>query len=541
MCGIFAYVSRVNNTGVTHITSILKREFHKGRSRGPESSSFIKLNQKNIWFGFHRLAINGLNNESNQPFCISGVYLICNGEIYNYREIYDILKVNDFSFAPRSKSDCEVIIHIYLKYGIYYLLDILDGVFGFVLYDTNTNVMYVARDPYGVRPLYISKLNYLSGNIKNIIIASELKQLSNFEGSIDHVHPGTFITLILEHETDSIENITFEKYSSVGFSKKSFLYNSSRVHDFIYNSLYYAVKKRVLGTTERPIACLLSGGLDSSTITAMVNSFLPKGVLETYSIGLPGSTDLIYARKVADYLGTKHTEVLLTEDSFFDSIPEVIKVIESYDTTTVRASVGNYLVARYIRDNSVAKVIFNGDGSDEVTGGYKYFNFVKDPLEFDKECRRLLSDIYLFDVLRSDKSISSNGLEPRTPFLDRTFVQNYLSIPPEMRCHSLNKKCEKYLLRDAIEQVNPELLPSEVLWRTKEAFSDGVSGTERSWYQIIHEKLSTPDNTHIPKIELEKVYYHDIFQREYPGREGILPYYWMPKYINTDDPSARTI
>ena len=538
MCGIFAYVSRVNNTGVTHIASILKKEFNKGRSRGPESSSFIKLNQKNIWLGFHRLAINGLNNESNQPFCISGVYLICNGEIYNYRELYNILKINDFSFCPRSTSDCEVIIHIYLKYGIYYLLDILDGVFGFVLYDTNINVMYVARDPYGVRPLYISRLNYLSGNIKNVIIASELKQLSNFEGVITHVPPGSFITLLLEHETDTIESIISEKYSSVGFSKKL---PSSNIYEFIYNSLYHAVRKRVIGTTQRPIACLLSGGLDSSTITALVNSFLPKGVLETYSIGLPGSTDLIYARKVADYLGTKHTEVLLTEDSFFDAIPEVIKVIESYDTTTVRASVGNYLVAKYIRDNSNSKVIFNGDGSDEVTGGYKYFNFVTDPLEFDKECRRLLGDIYLFDVLRSDKSISSNGLEPRTPFLDRSFVQNYLSIPPEMRCHSLNKKGEKYLLRESIENMNPGLLPMEVLWRTKEAFSDGVSGTERSWYQIIHEKLSTPDNCNTPKIELEKIYYHDIFQKEYPGREGILPYYWMPRYIKTDDPSARTI
>jgi asparagine synthase (glutamine-hydrolysing) len=541
MCGIFAYISKTNGTGSTHIGSILKREFNKGRSRGPESSSFIKLNNKNIWLGFHRLAINGLNNESNQPFCISGIYLICNGEIYNYREIYDILKVNDFTFHPRSKSDCEVIIHVYLKYGINYLLDILDGVFGFVLYDTNTNMIYIARDPYGVRPLYISRLDYLTGSIKNITIASELKQLSNFEGSINHVLPGSLITLKLDYCTESIESMLVEKYSSVGFSKKSFLYNTSRVHDFIYNSLYYAVKKRVLGTTERPIACLLSGGLDSSTITAMVNSFLPKGVLETYSIGLPGSTDLMYARKVADYLGTKHTEVLLTEQEFFDSIPEVIKVIESYDTTTVRASVGNYLIAKHIRENSNAKVIFNGDGSDEVTGGYKYFNFVKDPFEFDKECRRLLGDIYLFDVLRSDKSISSNGLEPRTPFLDRTFVQNYLSIIPEMRCHALNNKCEKYLLRDAIEQVEPELLPSEVLWRTKEAFSDGVSGTDKSWYQIIHEKLSNTDNAHIPKIELEKVYYHSIFQKEYPGREGILPYYWMPKYVKTDDPSARTI
>lgn len=538
MCGIFAYISKFNSTGSTHITSILKREFNKGRSRGPEYSTFVKLNNKNTWLGFHRLAINGLNNESNQPFCISGVYLICNGEIYNYRELYDILKINDFSFCPRSSSDCEVILHLYLKYGIHYLLDIVDGVFSFVLYDTTKNIIYVARDPYGVRPLYISQLNYLTGSIKNIIIASELKQLVNFEGSIEHVVPGTLTTIQLEFETDIIMNLDTEKYSSVGFSK---INKNLNVYEFIYNSLYSAVKKRVLGTTERPIACLLSGGLDSSTITAMVNSFLPKGVLETYSIGLPGSTDLIFARKVADYLGTKHTEVLLTEDIFFNSIPEVIKVIESYDTTTVRASVGNYLIAKHISKHSDAKVIFNGDGSDEVTGGYKYFNFVKDPLEFDKECRRLLGDIYLFDVLRSDKSISSNGLEPRTPFLDRSFVQNYLSIAPEIRCHGLNKKCEKYLLRESIEYMNPELLPTEVLWRTKEAFSDGVSSLEKSWYQIIHEKLRNEDNVNVPSIELEKIYYHSFFQQEYPKREGILPYYWMPKYIKSDDPSARTI
>ena len=536
MCGIFAYIGSTVNT-----TRFIEEQHELGKSRGPESSHFIKVGgiqttNQNIYFGFHRLAINGLNNKSNQPFCISGIYLICNGEIYNYRELYDMLKINDFSFYRQTNSDCEVIIHMYLKYGIKYLLDILDGVFAFVLYDSTKDIVYAARDPYGVRPLYLSKLNYMSGRkIKTIMFASELKQLNNFGSGIEHFPPGSYMVVSLDEKT--ILSSDIQKYSSMGFSRMI----TTNYHEVIYNSLVQSVKKRVLGTTERPIACLLSGGLDSSTITAIVNSFLPRGLLETYSIGLPGSTDLIYARKVADYLGTKHTELLLTEDEFFNSIPEVIKAIESYDTTTVRASVGNYLIAKYISTNSEAKVIFNGDGSDELTGGYKYFNFVKDPLEFDRECRRLLSDIYMFDVLRSDKSISTNGLEPRTPFLDRSFVQNYLSIPPEVRCHSVNGKCEKYLLRESIEYCNPALLPKEVLWRTKEAFSDGVSSLEKSWYQIIHEKLKNEDNKHIPSIELEKRYYHYLFQSDYPGREGILPYYWMPKYINSDDPSARTI
>ena len=188
---------------------------------------------------------------------------------------------------------------------------------------------------------------------------------------------------------------------------------------------------------------------------------------------MPGSEDLKYARMVADHLKTKHTEIVLSENEFFDAIPEVIKAIESYDTTTVRASTGNYLVSKYISKNSTAKVIFNGDGSDEVTGGYLYFHKAPSPDEFDKECRRLLKDIHTFDVLRSDKSISSNGLEPRTPFLDKEFVDMYMSIPIDVRYHPRKKQCEKYLLRKAFEHEN--LLPNEVLWRTKEAFSDGVS------------------------------------------------------------------
>jgi asparagine synthase (glutamine-hydrolysing) len=290
---------------------------------------------------------------------------------------------------------------------------------------------------------------------------------------------------------------------------------------------------------------LLSGGLDSSTIAALVNSFLPKGTLETYSIGLKGSTDLVYAQRVADYLGTKHTSVVLTEDEFFDSIPEVIKAIESYDTTTVRASVGNYLIGKYIAEHSRAKVIFNGDGADELTGGYVYLNKCPDEVEFDRECKRLLTDIHLFDVLRSDKCISSHGLEPRTPFLDRSFVQVYLSIPDTLRCHKVNNENEKYLLRSAIDCINSKLLPEDVIWRKKEAFSDGVSSIQSPWYKVIQEKVNGFQTDiiyqHLPPQTPEQIYYRNLFEQFYPNCGEIVPYFWMPKYVKATDPSARTL
>jgi asparagine synthase (glutamine-hydrolysing) len=268
--------------------------------------------------------------------------------------------------------------------------------------------------------------------------------------------------------------------------------------------------------------------------------------LETYSIGLAGSEDLKYAKIVADYLKTNHTEIVVTEKQMFDAIPEVIEAIGSYDTTTVRASIGNYLLGKYIAKNSSAKVIFNGDGSDEICGGYLYMGNCPDSIEFDKETRRLLKDIHLFDVLRSDKSISSHGLEPRTPFLDKSFVNYYLSIPSYVRYHKNFGYCEKYLLRKSFSNplyVNLEgkpLLPDTILWRKKEAFSDGVCGRERSLFQILQDfisiKLNLPAN-----IETEKKYYKSIFEKYYPNTSYILPYFWMPKYTNATDPSARTL
>jgi asparagine synthase (glutamine-hydrolysing) len=548
MCGIFAIL---NNKAPLQI---IDDSFIKGKNRGPEFSklehSFLKM-----ILGFHRLAINGLNEESNQPLIIDEIILICNGEIYNYKDLYKLMGVE-----ARTGSDCEVIIHLYLKYGIQQTLNMLDGVFSFLLYDIQNNNVYIARDPLGVRPLY-QMINITNDSNKMFGFASELKCLSELYNLnkesyiIEQFKPGTYSVF---NFSDKILSSWEPMYKNIPYFIPNFSHSLllDDINFKISNLLNSAVIKRCL-TTERPIACLLSGGLDSSLIAALVNNFynihnIPNK-LETYSIGLQGSEDLKYARIVADYLGTNHTEIIVTEEDMFNAIPEVIYNIESYDTTTVRASIGNYLLGKYIRKNSEAKVIFNGDGSDELLGGYLYMNKCPDDIEFDKETRRLLNDIYLFDVLRSDKSISSHGLEPRTPFLDRSFVNYILSIPPYFRNHKNYKQCEKYILRQSFTINNFQnydskpILPDEILWRKKEAFSDGVSSHGRSLFQILQEQISSHlnviENTtnYTPCIETEKYYYKKIFDDAYPNCSHILPYFWMPKYTNATDPSARTL
>jgi asparagine synthase (glutamine-hydrolysing) len=543
MCGIF---SLLNND--VFDADFVNKSFQKGKSRGPENSQLTKVNIL-CDFGFHRLAINGLNQKSNQPITINDITLICNGEIYNYVELYSLL-----SIIPKSESDCEVIIHLYEKFGIEYTLQLLDGVFSFILCDSRlTNEdsrIYIARDPYGVRPLYYlkPKNNNIYGFASEIKVLIDLhKETSSHE--IIHFEPGTYSifslpTTVSPKWSPVIEN---RRYHSIGYVN-IYPYIKLDYFNTIYNLLCSSVKKRVL-STERPIACLLSGGLDSSLITSLVHHYMKKGtVLETYSIGLQDSEDLKYAKIVAEFLGTKHTEVILTEQDFLDAIPEVIYAIESYDTTTVRASIGNYLIAKYISENSEAKVIFNGDGADELCGGYLYMNYTDNSLDFDFETRRLLTDIHKFDVLRSDKSISSNGLEPRTPFLDKTFVQYYLSLHPSTRFHKFSNQCEKFLLRSSFDRKigNRHVLPDEILWRKKEAFSDGVSKKSRSLYQIIQEYISDMNNIpilyeHNNPDTLEKQYYRYIYEQYYPNTEKLVPYFWMPKWVNATDASARTL
>lgn len=573
MCGIFCILN-----GEKSNQQFYKEQFIKGATRGPEDSKFISYH--NVFLGFHRLAINGLDSISNQPLNINNIVLICNGEIYNYKYLYKLMDIQ-----PTTNSDCEVIIDLYLKYGMEQTLQMLDGVFSFVLYDlrleTNKeanldNFIYFARDPYGVRPLYLLKSNYTIGCASELKCLNEFLKIDKKNGSsnftIEQFEPGTFSTYKLSGLACSKWKALKENqcYITPSFPHNLNYYNSymdstietEKYEKNIVKYLCDAVKKRCLNT-ERPIACLLSGGLDSSLITALVNHFykMEYGLdkqIETYSIGLKGSEDIKYAKIVADYLGTKHTEIIVTEKEMFESIPEVIYAIESYDTTTIRASIGNYLLGKYISKNSDAKVIFNGDGSDELSGGYLYMKNCPDCIEFDCETRRLLKDIHFFDVLRSDKCISSHGLEARTPFLDKTFANYYLSIPQKERFEQ-NKIIEKYFIRNSFTYANFEdvygkqILPDEILWRKKEAFSDGVSSKERSLYTILQEYISTTlkfenyyEENVIDKypisIETEKFYYKNLFHCYYPHCDNIVPYFWMPRYTtNATDPSARTL
>lgn len=547
MCGIFALC---NSSDVDVAT--INKMFMNGKSRGPEHSIMVS-SYPNIILGFHRLAINGLNADSNQPIVIDDIVLICNGEIYNYQELFKSMNV-----TPTTESDCEIIIHLFLKYGIDQTLVMLDGVFAFVLYDNRKNKdnktsLYAARDSLGIRPLYYLKNTCCDNTSDNLFgFASELKCLDDFVGlnphqsKVEQFKPGTY---------SKFESFKTNKWKLViqnqVFFIPTFSYETNPIEDIFKNTslaLSSAVKRQC-GATQRPIACLLSGGLDSSLIAALVNEHCKENdlVLETYSIGLVGSEDLKYARIVANYLGTNHTEVIMTEQEMFDAIPLVIYAIESYDTTTIRASLGNYLIGKYILEHSEAKVIFNGDGADELCGGYLYMHQCPDDIEFDRETRRLLNDIYLFDVLRSDKCISSHGLEPRTPFLDRKFVNYYLSIPPHLRNHNNQNAREKFLLRSSFSLTNfknsegKQILPDQILWRRKEAFSDGVTGQGRSLFTILQEKIAKKLSCNLSDIVVENLYYKQLFTEFFKNSLDIHKYYWMPKYTNATDPSARTL
>jgi asparagine synthase (glutamine-hydrolysing) len=560
MCGIFALLNSIN-TGVLNNT-IIEEQFYKGKQRGPEYSK-LEYNYLQMCLGFHRLAINGLNIQSGQPIVYEDIILICNGEIYNYKKLYA-----DMNVTPTTDSDCEVIIHLFLKYGIKQTLIMLDGEYAFILFDNRinneiVNNIYIARDPFGVRPLYqLYNINKNKHNLCNLYgFASELKCLEYFYNQntnmyrVQQFEPGTYSVFQYGNKVHTIwkplikNNLFFIpsfSYTKLSLNIEEYLFLNVAKH------LNEAVIKRC-NTTERPIACLLSGGLDSSLIAALAcNYFKKEKQIETFSIGLKDSEDIKYAKIVSDYIGSKHTEIIVTEKEMFEAIPEVIKSIESYDTTTIRASIGNYLIGKYISKNSDAKVILNGDGSDELFGGYLYMNKCPDDIEFDKETRRLLKDIYLFDVLRSDKSISSNGLEPRTPFLDITFVNYILSIPSYFRNHTNLNQCEKYVLRQSFTKMyfvnynGNQILPNEILWRQKEAFSDGVSSKGRSLFTILQELIANQYynknlKEYNPCIELEKKYYKEIFDKEFPNCSHILPYFWMPKYIKANDPSARTL
>ncbi len=512
-----------------------------------------------ITLGFTRLAINGLTEAGMQPFGHKHLTWMCNGEIYNWKDL-----AVRHGIQVHSGSDCEVLGYLYEIYkdNLSSLFRMLDGVFAFVLVDQERGRVIVARDPYGVRPLY-SGVKFLykheNGNTftigtQTLYFSSELKGLIPIADHMNHFTPGSYQV----YDITTKKLLFSEKYHQTPWLKNPLLtmHHPSGLELACMNvrfALEEAVRKRMM--TERPVAALLSGGIDSSLIASLVQKELrQKGLppLETFSIGMKGSEDLRHAKMVAEWIGSKHTEIVLTAEDFFRAIPSVIRAIETYDTTSVRASVGNWLVCKAIKEKSQAKVVFNGDGSDEVFGSYLYFyNAPTDEL-FEEESQRLLDDIYMFDVQRSDRSISSHGLEPRTPFLDKQFVAVARSLPTYWRRPSKNYM-EKWILRRAFDDGIS--LPKQVLWRRKEAFSDGVSSQEKSWYQEIQERVLPfmPEHWeekaqrqygHLLPQTAEQYYYRYIFEAEFSRTpsQTCVPYFWMPRWSpGATDPSARTL
>jgi asparagine synthase (glutamine-hydrolysing) len=492
-----------------------------------------------LFLGFHRLSINDVSEKGNQPFVLDKyphITVICNGEIYNYKELAKLYEIEMVS-----KSDCEIIVHLYHLLGIDGCVRQLDGVFGIALYDSHKKKLYCARDPIGVRSMYIGITNHIQDAESDVLIASELKNVHLLCNKIEQCRPGYYGII----DTTDPNHIIFQKYYN-------YIYCISNQNDEsiicakIRELLTTAVKKRLM--SDRKIGCLLSGGLDSSLITALVKQCNPGTQIDTFSIGLEGSPDILYAKQVADYLGTNHHEIIVTEEEMIDALEEDIRVIESYDITTVRASTPMYLLCKYIKQNTDITILFSGEGSDEASGSYMYFHNAPNPVEFQKECVRLLEELHYFDVLRCEKSSAGNGLEIRVPFLDLEFLNYYMTIDPKLKMP--RNGMEKYILRKSFDNT---LIPSDVLWRSKEGMSDGVSSKTKSWYTIIQEFtddkysdldyknriINFPFNT--PKTK-EALYFREIFNKYYKGRDQTIPHYWMPRWSgDVTDPSARIL
>ena len=534
MCGIFAYISSepIDNDCLNNINV----EGMKCKKRGPDNT-VTRTIDNNKFLMFHRLKINDMSELGNQPIVHPedfNITVICNGEIYNWKKLAD-----ENNFITKSTSDCEIIVHMYKKYGIEHTIKSLDGVFAFVLIDKTKNLIFAGRDPIGVRSFYIGT------NENAIVLGSECKNLDKLCDSIIQFKPGTYICVKESKLPKKPDDISFIRYYDMVYNLVNT--NENDIMKQIRDKLDKSISKRLL--SDRPIGCLLSGGLDSSLITALVVKKFNKP-LKTFSVGLKDSVDLKYAKKVADYLGTEHHELIISYEDMFNAIPEVIKEVETYDITTIRASTPMYLLSKYVKDTTDVTVLFSGEGSDEASGSYMYFHNAPDEAKFQEEILRLMQDLSYFDVLRCDKSTAGTGLEVRVPFLDREFLNFYLGIAPRFKLPK-NYKMEKYLLRKAYDGMN--LLPDEVLWRSKEGMSDGVSSQTKPWYEIIQSNIDAlitdqefienkGNYNHNPPQIKEAYYYRKIFDSYLNDRGEILPYYWLPKWSgDIVDPSARVL
>lgn len=563
MCGIFSYI-QIKSKNLVLVK--LFHDFMQLKHRGPDSSHFDIYN--NVIIGFHRLAIIGDSFSGNQPFILNDdnktIIFIANAEIYNYKKL-----INKYNLLSDVKSDCFVIPQIYmnmLKNGKEdnfnrFIKDDVNGEFSFILYEfdylKNLKKVIVSRDPVGVRPLY-----YSPNRNDALLFTSEIKAALSFDGDLKEFPPGHIFT----YTFDELNNISCDKY------------NYSSIYDVIAKSLpendyLKMVQKAVLNSVHRrlnldkPFAFLLSGGVDSSLVAALSAKYLgrpgPSVPIPTFCCSLKGEdgkgvgTDLRYARMVADHIGSNHTEVLFSPEEGLAAIPDVIRTIESWDVTTIRASVVQYMVCKYIGQNTDCKIVFVGEGVDEVASSYLFNWYAPNGDALDKCSKEYVKNIHYYDVKRADRCISRWGLEGRVPLLDPEFIKAYWEIPAEQRMPTY-KNMEKWVLRKAFDGTN--ILPNKVLWRTKEAQSDACSSKDKSWYSIIQEyveavisdeEMATTATKYpycTPQTK-EAFYYRKIFCSVFgEKRQEIIPGFWQPKWNKQGqevteyiDPSARIL
>ena len=501
MCGIFALFGEEVEAG-----------YHLLHHRGPDDYSTRTLGKCRM--DFYRLAINDLTPTGMQPFKSDKSMLICNGEIYNHKKFR--------TGFEKGTSDCEVLIPMIEYFGVLETLDVITGDFAFVY--TDGKKVIAARDPVGVRPLFYTR--YAENSIA---FASEVKALLFLNSKIDIFPPGHIYDSYLDD---------FVCYHSGYWRVNKYVNDCTR--DEMRQTFEHSVHER-LATTERDIGFLLSGGLDSSLIASIATRKL--GKIKTFSIGLDGSPDLEAARKVAKYLNTEHTEVKFTVGEGISHINDVIHSLESYDTTTVRASTPMWLLCKYIKQKTNCRYIFSGEGSDEILGGYLYFHSAPGVEEFASENMRRLRLIHQFDGLRADRCAGAHGLDLIVPFLDKTFIDYCMRINQNGKIG----KIEKRILREAFEGY----LPHDILWRQKDGMSDAV-GT--NWVDEIKKyaegeiddatfsEIRMKSNYHNVPLTKEEALYRQVFWRMY-GRENdhLISEIWRPKWTKVTDPSARLL
>ena len=539
MCGIWALIEKHKLKKEDLVKSL--SDFWNIKHRGPDNSHLQTFDK--LYVGFHRLAIMDTSVASNQPYILNDsdrtIVFVCNGEIYNFSYLDKKYNLNI------NKSDCLTIPSLYIKLGQHKWLELFNheikGEFAFMLFEfDNMNRLakyFIGRDMVGIRPLYTV--------VDNIMIdrySSEIKGLTSYQGEIKEFEPGTikivsFDSFDYKHHSYDFNSI----YNKTNYIDNIHLIKNDNL-DKVRTSVVESVRRRLVA--DRPIAFLLSGGVDSSLIAAISTRILGQPI-KTFCCGIKGSTDMKYAKMVAEHIGSIHTEVYFTEEEGLELIDDVIYTTETWDTTTIRASVGQYIVSRYIALNTDCKVLLVGEGPDEVCSSYLFNYYAPSAKELHDTAEEYVKKIHMYDGRRADRCIARWGLEARIPLLDPEFISAYWEVDARKRLPSYNM--EKYMFRKAFDRDN--LLPDEILWRKKEAFSDGVSSREKSWYQVIQEYVEKQNNCNIEGMTAEASFYRNIF-RKYFGlnRDNIIPHFWQPKWDKDGkeitsyvDPSARTL